>query len=51
MQVHLVVSLGVCLHARVLQSWNGKFLAAFGVKFARSALKCAVAVCSAKTIY
>ena len=24
-----------CLHARVLQSWNGKFLAAFGVKFAR----------------
>ena len=31
-----------CLHARVLQSWNGKFLAAFGVKFAGSAVKCAV---------
>ena len=41
---HLVspLSLSPCLHARVLQSWNGKFLAAFGVKFAGSAVKCAV---------
>ena len=40
MQVHL--SLSPCLHARVLQSWNGKFLAAFGVKFEGRAVKCAV---------